>query len=187
MHAAEQLQVELPAREMVVPCVVPVGPGDAARGFEEEEGFAHDAAVGGDGAVEVAVEVYAARYASVVDHCGCGGRAAEGVTEDDGVLGVDGEWVLWGRGAQGVEHERDVLCADSDQLVYLCEDGVGAGIEVDIGAVHDAAVWELDDLGVVGVVDGGDDVAVARDFLNDGRVEEARDAAARREEEEWEV
>ena len=177
MYATKKLQVELPAREMAVPCVVPVGPGHAARGFEEEEGFAHDAGVGGDCAVEVAVEVYAAGDASVIDHGGRGGCAAEGVAEDDDVFGVDGERVLWGRGAQCVEHERDVLHADGDELVDLRENSVGASVEVDIGTVHDVAVWKLDDLGVVGVVDRGYDVAVARDFLDNGRVKEAGDAA----------
>ncbi len=95
MHAAKQLQVELPAFEVVVPCVVPVGARDTRAGcFEQEERFADDTAVGGDGAVEVAVKVQATGDASLVDHCGCGGSAAEGVPKHDHILSVDVEGVL---------------------------------------------------------------------------------------------
>ena len=74
--------------------------------------------------------------------------------------------------------------ANVDEVVDLRMDRVGAGLVVDLDAVHDPSVRELDDLRVIGVVDGSDDVAVSRDFLDDGRVEESRIAAARGEEDE---
>ena len=62
--------------------------------LEQEEWFADDTAVGGDGAVEFAIKVQAAGDADVVDHGGCGGGAAEGVAEHDDVLRVDFERVV---------------------------------------------------------------------------------------------
>ena len=147
--------------------------------LEEKKRFAHDAAVGGDGAEGFAVEVQAAGDAGVVDHSRRSGGAAEGVAEDDDVFGVNLERVVRGWCAESVEKEGDVLHPNVNEVVDLREDSVGAGVVIDLATVHDPPVWEFDDLRVVGVVDGCYDVAVSRNFLYDGGVEISGNAVPR--------
>ena len=57
----------------------------------------------------------------------------------------------------------------------------GVGIRGIIDAEHKSTVWELDNFSVVGVVDGSDNVAIPRHFLDDSGVKEAGIATARGE------
>lgn len=73
-----------------------------------------------------------------------------------------------------VEGEEGVLDADVEDL------GEGEGVaEVDCGVgENERAVGELDDAGVVGVVDGRDEVAVGGEVFGEGGVDLAGGAVA---------
>ncbi len=94
--------------------------------------------------------------------------------EHDNFFAVDFERVPCRWGAECVKKKGYILHADCDVFVDQRENGLGASGKIEFWVEDQSAVWELNDLGVVGMVDGSDDVAIPGDFLGYSGVEKSR-------------
>ncbi|KAJ6445352.1 putative oxidoreductase [Purpureocillium lavendulum] len=180
---------------------VAAGHGVVAGHADEQEGCAQAQALVDDGPVDVAVEVGARADAPVAQH-GVGGRVApDRVPVEQQLVDVQAARVVLGQGldegfglsVELLDEEQDVgdagLCSGQRARAHHGDggthveglEGFGGVCLVDV-AVRDGGIGELDDGGIVRVVDRDDDVAVAGKGARTGRVGEPRGAEPGREE-----